>query len=151
MTSACAGRGSKFVEGLVSNLARRWGICGSVVRDKDGNYAIISFDVKTINKKFLPVPLWAYFFFSKVQAIVRLYDHWGPFTGRSFFFFYSEFKFPFVVVGTQSKAKTLPSKFDLFLGSHHGPELTQGDKEMEFLIHIAQCRFQVLLWHSIHC
>lgn len=57
------------------------------MRDKGENYAIISFDIKTINKKILPVPLRAYFFFSKVQAIVRLYDHPGPFTGHSFLFF----------------------------------------------------------------
>lgn len=38
---------------------------------------------------------------------------------------YSEFKSFFVVFGTQFKAKNLPSKFDLFLPSHHGLKLTQ--------------------------
>lgn len=61
MTSAYAGRGSKFVEGLVSNLARGWGICGSVVRDKGENYAIISFDIKTINKKNSPCAFMSLF------------------------------------------------------------------------------------------
>lgn len=38
---------------------------------------------------------------------------------------YCEFKTFFVVFGTQYEAKNLPSKFDLFLPSHHGLKLTQ--------------------------
>lgn len=113
------------------------------MRDKDGNYAVISFDVKTINKKILPVLL--------VKCRQLLGSMIIKVLLQVIVFIHSEFKFPFVITGTQSKAKNLPSKFDLFLGSLYGLELTQGDKEMEFLIHIAQCRFQVLLWHSINC
>lgn len=74
---------AQFVEGLVNNLARGWGICESVVRDKHENVCNLFSSRKHNSLKIILVPFWACLLISEVQAMVRLYDHQGPFTSCS--------------------------------------------------------------------
>lgn len=125
----------------MNNLATGWGICGSVVRDKHENVCNLFFSHK--HNAFENHPC----------AFLSLFTHqWSTGNGQTLWSSRSFYQLqclsilnsnpPLWSLEHSQKPENLPSKFDLFLRSHHGLQLTQGVrmKKMEFLTHIAQCR-----------
>lgn len=73
-----ARKSSIFVQGLVNNLARGWGVCGRVVKDKDENVCHLLFSCKGNSLKMVTVHFWICFLISEAQEMVRFHVQQAP-------------------------------------------------------------------------
>lgn len=82
-----ARKSSIFIEGLVNNLARGWGVCGRLVKDKEENVCHLLFSCKGNSLKIITIHFWICFLISEAQELVRLYVQQAP-GGPSVFLFW---------------------------------------------------------------